>query len=67
METRGTPTIAGNFPGDFQSRTNWSCLLLRNDKRKVNIRPEIRIRLRYVKKMGIIKVKLFQLKQQRTH
>lgn len=67
METRGTPTTAGNFSGDFQSRTNWSCLLLRNDKRKVNTRPEIRIRLRYVKKMGIIKVKLFQLKQQRTH
>ena len=41
MDPSGTPALTGHFCEDFPSRTTRSCLLLRKEKIRPNICPEI--------------------------
>ena len=41
MEPGGTPALARYSCKDFPSRTTWSCLLLRKNKIRPNIWPQI--------------------------
>ena len=45
MELWGTPASSGYSCEDFPSRATWSSLLLRNDKIRPNIYPEIQLDL----------------------
>ena len=53
MDPWGTPALTGYFCEDFPSRTTQSRLLLRKEKIRLNIWPEIPLRLKFVKKISM--------------